>query len=214
MSDPDSGRRRRPALSTRTMEIATALGAARRQRARRVRQLPARLEVGRRRPAIGVLPVLHRAPARHRELARDAGAWADRRRSAPGGIVRRVGAAEARLLGARARVRSTCWRVQLVGMYVASAVYIIVVHALAGSLPVGEERRDRSRRQRDRSSSCSRCGSRFPCTRAPSTRSRGSATERALADSLSRQVLEAFPWSRSVRSFTASQSCCRRSTCS
>ena len=45
------------------------------------------------------------------------------------------------------------------------------LHALARTLSVGEERGDRSRRQRHRSSSCSRSGSRFRCTRAPSIRS-------------------------------------------
>ena len=53
------------------------------------------------------------------------------------------------------------------------------VHALAGQVPVAEKRRRRRARQRSRFSSCSRSGSRCRSSRAPTTRSHGSASDRA-----------------------------------
>ena len=60
--------------------------------------------------------------------------------------------------------------VQLIGIYVASAVYIAVFMRWLGKYPWPRSVGGRRGRQRRRSSSCSRSGSRCRCSRAPTTR--------------------------------------------
>ena len=115
-------------------------------------------QVGRRRPAVGLLPVLHRPPARHRE-PRDAGPrssiaeWrrADQFRGAvcvAGAPVRRLWPVEARACRCSCPPCVYVLGVQLVGIYVASAVYITLFMRWLGHYSWVKSVRDRRRRQR------------------------------------------------------------------
>ncbi len=102
--------------------------------------------------------------------------------------------------------------VQLIGIYVASALYITLFMRWLGHYRWLKSVADRRAGQRVDLRACSRSGSRSRCSRAPTTRSPGSATEPLPVRGTGRSWRKQ-PWSRSARSFTASRSCCRHSTC-
>ena len=135
------------------------------------------------------------------------GAIAERRES-----IRRMGAAQARDVRADPRPRVRAGGAAHRHLRRVRDLHH-AVHAPCSATTHGRRAPPSASPSAHRSSSCSRSGSRFRCSRAPSTRSRFSATERSLLIRIPGRSLEEFPWSRSVRSFTASRSCCRRSTC-